>query len=134
MAKRPTELIVTLPHPRIGCRPNSRQHWAAKARCVAADRRDAGIAALDAISRSPLLLLPFRSPVVRIRWLVRDRRGLRADSDNQLAACKAFFDGLTDAGVWWDDRAVRFLPVETAIDPDPRLELRIMEAGTDDAG
>ena len=54
------------------------------------------------------------------------------DRDNILSSLKAAFDGLTDAGVWSDDRDAVFLPVSRLKDAaNPRVELKIIPSNAE---
>ena len=57
-------------------------------------------------------------------FFFRDRR--RRDPDNLSAMLKPVWDGLQDAGVLGDDRAVTLHPIEQHVDPDgPGLRLEV---------
>jgi len=118
-------LLITLPIPPAECSPNVRSHWAKKCRVTKKAREDAFLAAVSARHASSLSF-PFPGAVVRITWLSRDRRGLRADNDNRIASLKAYFDGITDAGVWRDDRGVEFRIASMDVDQkNPRVILAV---------
>jgi Holliday junction resolvase RusA-like endonuclease len=56
----------------------------------------------------------------------------RRDVRNAEHAAKSYYDGITDAGLWLDDRAevLTHLPSEFAIDRDnPRLEITVRMIG-----
>lgn len=84
-------MIVMLPWPPAALSPNSRAHWAAKARAAKAYRRDCGYATVGARGRVSLsenigMTVTFRPPNARPR-----------DMDNLLASIKAGLDGICDA-------------------------------------
>ena len=93
------ELKITLDHlPYPELNPNSRVHWAVKARAVKASREEVGWLAKH--------YWKDKEPMVKARisyeFMVKDRR--KRDIDNLVAACKPFADGLIDAGViFYDD-------------------------------
>ena len=87
--------------------PNSRVHWRPYRRASGALRTAAKYAALEHGGTDPIVGRVDVS--IRVCWPKR-RRVL--DADNALASCKAALDGLTDAGVWQDDRQMRRVSVE----------------------
>lgn len=110
---------LTLPLPDRTLSPNARAHWAAKARAVKAYRRRAMVEGRRAARPQG-----WPAAVVRITWHSRTRT--RPDPDNALASCKPIWDGLQDAGVLAQDRALRFEPIAFAVDREaPRLEIEI---------
>lgn len=69
---------------------------------------------------------PFKCPVVQISYF--NRRQVKPDADNILSTLKACWDGMTDAGIWDDDRFCFFFPVRRCCDKDnPRVEITITE-------
>lgn len=117
---------VTLPIPPKPLHPNARPHYMTKAKATKGYRVEAWLMAGKAIpkdARPPR----WKSATVRVRWFSKTKR--RPDADNALASLKAAFDGLTDAGVWTDDRAATFMPIEFGVDKsNPRVEVEIQEA------
>lgn len=81
-------MIVTLPWPPLGLSPNSRLHWAQKARLTAKYRRDCQIVAMAAGARQ----LGWPGMAVSLRFCAPDRRA--RDLDNMLAAMKPGLDGI----------------------------------------
>ena len=84
-------ISLRLPWPSQALSPNSRGHWAIKARAAAKARCDAYLLARAAGARpsgadSAAVTMTFRAP---------DRR--RRDNDNAIAAFKASRDGIADA-------------------------------------
>jgi hypothetical protein len=106
-------LSVTVPYPRPALGPNGRGHWATKARLVAAAREEAGWAAYEALvgrwgefgwRAHPHPHFP-PGATVRVDATVRLGKGRkRMDEDGLWGCLKAALDGLTDAGVWQDDK------------------------------
>lgn len=63
---------------------------------------------------------------VRIDWYHKTARFL--DRDNIIASCKAYIDGICDAGIIADDVGVTYEPVGRFKDKDnPRVEITITE-------
>ena len=92
-------LIIKIDHlPYTELSPNSRLHWAIKARAIKASREEVGwLAKAQWKDQKPMM-----KARISYEFLIRDRR--RRDADNLLAACKPFTDGLIDAGViFYDD-------------------------------
>lgn len=82
---------VALPWPPKGLSPNSRGHWAQRARVVKAYRQTCRILAMAAKLRAPAEGEVF----LRVDYFPPDRRA--RDWDNIIASSKAMFDGLADA-------------------------------------
>lgn len=99
---------VTLPLPLQAVRPNarSRSHWP-KTNAVKKMRAWANAA--------PEIAVQFTNPVVSAVVYLKTKRCW--DRDNLTASCKAYLDGLTDAGYWLDDSIVRWGSVEFEKDP-----------------
>lgn len=94
-----------------------------RAKLVKAYREEAAWVALGAGVRKPPLE---RATVQAVCWW-KDKR--RPDGLNVPAALKPVFDGLTDAGVWVDDKHVDLLPVVFHVDKmNPHLEISVWEA------
>ena len=92
-------LVIKLDHlPYTELSPNSRLHWAIKARAIKASREEAGwLAKAQWKDQKPMM-----KARISYEFLIKDRR--KRDADNLLAACKPFTDGLIDAGViFYDD-------------------------------
>ena len=99
-----TRIIIPMV-PDATLNPNARVHWARRAKAIRDLRRAAWAAAYDA--RGAFADQPLAVEVC-ICW-PRGRK--RLDADNASACIKAALDGLTDAGVWWDDRSIERLTV-----------------------
>lgn len=111
-------ITVRLPPPPSECSPNSRCHWAAKARAAKAQRE---IAMLSVIRE----LNGFTRPRIDVTLYARVNR--RRDRDNLIASLKSAVDGLVDAGLFDDDHAVEWGRVEFAKDKVPSVVLTISE-------
>ena len=94
------QLIICIPHlPYPELSPNSREHWAVKARAVRASREEVGwLAKAQWQDQKPMMRAR-----VSYQFHVADNR--KRDLDNLLSSCKAFQDGLIDAGVLFYDDA-----------------------------
>ena len=93
---RKLEIIVEhLPYRELS--PNSREHWAVKARAVKAQREEAGwLAKVQWKDQKPMT-----HARINYQFIVTDKR--HRDIENTYSACKSFVDGLVDAGVLIDD-------------------------------
>lgn len=122
-------LTIELPLPPHELKPNWRGHWAAKARKTKEYRSRAKWAAIHALGESGgfgdlVNYLPIDQASVRITMLNKTAR--KMDQDNLIASCKSALDGLTDAGVWSDDRDITILsPIRGKDKENPRLILEI---------
>lgn len=97
-------LTITFPQPAPLLNMNSRQHWAVKAREVAAWRRAAFYAATAAkCPPQPASFLQLTLPVPTNR---------RRDGINLTPCTKAATDGIVDAGVFDDDDLTRVTTLE----------------------
>ena len=116
-------ITITIPIPPPELSPNSRAHWAARAREKAMQRMDARHACLDAINRQRLPV-PFAAVTVQPVFFYSTSR--RRDRDNAGAMLKAAYDGLVDAGLLADDETLTPLAAELRADKgNPRVELII---------
>lgn len=85
---------LTLSWPHSSLSPNSRTHWARKARHQKEQRREWLLMAKDwQATHAPLY--PSGAVWVTLYFVPPDRRG--RDIDNLLASCKGGLDGLADA-------------------------------------
>lgn len=116
---------IELPLPPMEIRPNARVHWARKAAKVREYRSRARFAATMLLMDGSFPVpMPLDSAQVRITMLNRTAR--KMDADNLIASLKPALDGLTDAGLWTDDRDVDILNPIRGKDPDnPRIILEI---------
>lgn len=109
-------LMIDLGLPPAELSPNSRCHWAVKAKAVKRYRRSAGVIARARLGRAKAprwrraqVLAVFFLPDGRVR-----------DPDNLMACLKPAWDGLVDAGILADDRGLVILPpiLKRATDED----------------
>lgn len=118
-------LIVTLPLPPRSLSPNSRGHWATKARAVGNYRADARLATLSAL-HDAREVCAWDAASIEPHFYHRANR--KRDGDNATASLKAGFDGAVDAGLVKDDCNIRHLPAVFHIDKlHPRVELWITQ-------
>ena len=116
------QITITIPIPPRDCNPNQKhKHWRTLRRATAKARADAHVCALEALDgHAP----KWQAAIVHVRWYGRDKRCLRLDTTNAEASLKASIDGLTDAGLWVDDRRVRIADLTIDVDRErPRVEL-----------
>ena len=118
---------ITLPLPAKELSPNARCHWGTKA----VKTREARITAW---AGAMAILWHDDSPrgekaMSQLTFYFKTKR--RRDADNLLASCKAYFDGLVDAGILADDSGLGHFPIIFHKDKDdPRLEITITEGAT----
>lgn len=93
MSDRKPDAECVLPKPK-GAGLNSRIHWAKRAKDTKSDRSYAKFVGELAAPKKKI-----RKAIVEVTWR---GRGRLPDIDNIIGRCKAFIDGLTDAG-WWED-------------------------------
>lgn len=87
-------IAVTLPWPDRALSPNSREHWARKAKAVKQARITAGWCAREAGIRHGDFDIP-NALKVTVAFAAPSKR--RVDADNLLASLKAALDGISDA-------------------------------------
>lgn len=120
-ALMPDVLTVMVSLPARVVSPNSRVHWAVRAKAVKKQRIEAWASAQVAMGEAGENGA-WREATCQVHWYARDAR--RRDKDNALASLKATFDGLVDAGLLHDDSALTHLPLIFLIDAkNPRIEL-----------
>lgn len=95
------DLTLSLPPPRMPG-ANARTHWVVRHRAAKHDRYVAATLALAEMRKRPAWE-PMGGATVSVVWR---GRGRLPDPDNVGGRTKGFIDGLTDAGVWADDRVV----------------------------
>lgn len=103
-------LTITLPLPPPELSPNTRAHWRRVAAAKKRARTAAKLTAVDWLNRHgkprPYFPAGTRVRATATIYLAPGRAGRARDDDNAKAACKAYWDGWTDAEVWTDDRTV----------------------------
>lgn len=98
------QIVIDLPLPAKELSPNSRAHWARKARAVKSYRWAARV---SGSAKRPER--PWQLASVLFEFTFRDAR--RRDKDNLLSSMKSAIDGLADAGIVANDSQFTFLPV-----------------------
>ena len=99
-SKTMRKLELTLDHlPWPELSPNSRLHWAVKARAVKSTKDEIGWLAKAA--GWTCYHKPMQKARISYEFHLKDNR--RRDLDNLLASCKSLVDGLVDVGVLADD-------------------------------
>ena len=116
-------MTITLPLPPSDLSPNRRPHWAVKAKCVSAYRSAAMLKGSEQARKLPTLPR-WSCAVVQVTWYAKT--WMHPDGDNALSMTKPIWDGLTDAGVFSDDRGLIHPPILFRVDRfNPRLEISI---------
>lgn len=82
---------IKLPWPHRNLSPNARTHWAALALAKKRARHTAFWLTQEAMAA------PMESQALHIAVTFNPPTAARRDLDNMLAACKAYFDGISDA-------------------------------------
>lgn len=123
----PTALTVVLPLPHKALSPNSRGHWAVKAKAVKKARADA-YAATIAVMREGgprgFMIVPPAKANVRATFYKRTKA--HADTDNAAASLKAYLDGMADAGIVANDsQFILHAPTLLVDKANPRVEIVI---------
>lgn len=96
-----TTITIELPLPRKAAHPNHcKQNWRAKAGAAKKNRHDSWFVAKQYKPAKPFK----RAEVQTVFYLAR-----RQDGDNLLSWCKAYYDGLQDAGVVANDSGITHL-------------------------
>lgn len=116
------DLKISLPLPSSALHQHAKGHWRAKSQATAKARQQAAWAARASWTGEPL-----DHARIEYRFFVPDRR--RRDAANLVGACKAYVDGIVDAGVIIDDCWERLAigAVDVEVDrADPRVEIWIV--------
>ena len=94
---------------------NSRAHWSKRSRDAHADRQSAHVIGLACRPAKP-----FTEVRLVIDWWCPTRR---------MIDCEAYIDGLTDAGWWPDDKAIR--TVEITVHPPGERKATVVISASD---
>jgi crossover junction endodeoxyribonuclease RusA len=108
------QIAINLDMPHKHLSPNSRCHWAQKAKAKK-DQRESSRYLIFMEMYWAGCTTPWKTANVQIVVTPPDRR--RRDKDNLLASLKAAFDGAQDAGLIADDSGLTYLPI-TITEPD----------------
>lgn len=115
-------LTISLPHPPKQLRPNRGGHWRAKMDPKRIAREEACSKATAALRHAGDALVPYTPVGYSVRWYYWGT--LKPDSDNVLASCKAYLDGIATAlGV--NDRDLECGRIERTHDKRNNLEIII---------
>ncbi len=122
-ALMPDVLTVTVGIPARSLHANSRVHWAIRAKATKKARVESWAAAQIAMHEAGEQG-GWKEATCAVHWYASTNR--KRDKDNCLAALKATFDGLVDAGLLEDDSALTHLPMVIMVDAkNPRVELHM---------
>lgn len=123
-APTPESVIIILPLPHKSLNPNARAFHMAKADRVAKHRKMAADECAIYLQQRGLQPPRWERATIQRTFYFASVR--RRDKSNFDAACKAYDDGLTDAGLWADDSGVTTLPTRFEMDANnPRLVMVI---------
>ena len=118
----PVRLVLPLPPKELS--PNARVHWRVKAASTKQTRLLAHSIAAGTLIAARRKAPGWKRAEVQITYSAKRRRW--PDPDNLLASMKASIDGMTDAGLFADDRGLVHLPPVLALDrKSPRVEITI---------
>lgn len=114
-----SSIKITVGIPARVLSPNTRCHWAVKAKATKSARIESWAAtqiAMDGMKGN------WVAAECQAYWYARDSRV--RDRDNCLASLKATFDGFKDGGLLKDDSGLIHLPLRLLVDSkNPRVEL-----------
>lgn len=128
----PLTLMIALPIPPRDLSPNARAHWAAKKDKTERYRNAACGAACRALRQEGLPPPMYKRAWVEIEWEHKTAR--LPDKDNIIAWLKSGIDGLTDAGIFADDRDIDFASPRVSKAADGRSPcVYLYVTGADDA-
>lgn len=115
-------ITLRLPVPPRCLSPNSRPHYHAKGRATKKARTRAKV---EVMAMLPAGYRP-RAACAKIKISWFHKTGHRMDATNCIGSCKAYEDGICDAGLILNDSGVTWLPVEQFTDKtNPRVELTV---------
>lgn len=118
---------IPIPHKTLS--PNARAHWRTTSKHKKHSRTLSYLAALrhSFIVKEPW---PGKECIVEATWHGRTASCLRMDDTNARGSLKAAEDGITDAGVWDNDKGVRWEPIKFAVDKNnPRVTITVKHVG-----
>ncbi len=108
---------VSLPIPSRKLSPNGRLHHYARAQANKNARYWGKMATLAAMSPTTNNSRPmWQEAEVTIRVVKPNKRNIM-DDQNLIAACKAYIDGICDAGLMANDKGLRWGPVTWDVEP-----------------
>jgi hypothetical protein len=101
---RASSVVLVFPElPYSELNPNNlrRSHWSKRSEVSAIAREEAKLLGLQAVRAQGVVGLPFQTCKIEEVFYVPTRR--KIDIENLMAACKAWCDGIVDAGILVDD-------------------------------
>lgn len=119
-----TSITIALPIPNRVLSPNTRSHWAVKARHTKQYRTLANLTAVAALKgkRPP----GWTTATTTIKAYYKQHR--QRDADNLLASLKSAFDGIADSGIIANDSGLSHEPVTIGRDViNPRIEITLTQ-------
>ncbi len=120
-----TSVTIDLPLPHKDLSPNSRKHWRAKMGPKKSNRQTAYYLAVAALNRASPPAWSKAKIELHFFYETTNNKG-RRDQDNAIAWCKAYIDGIADAGIVTDDKAFEAPTViEDHDKAHPRLEITV---------
>lgn len=118
-----TRLTLQLPLPSPVLSPNTRSHWAVKAKAVKAARTAAFLESKRVLEGRTAPR--WKKARITAAFFLAGRRKT-PDPDNAIAALKAYQDGAADAGIVENDRVLwPGRPSFTFVERMPRVEITI---------
>ena len=119
----PDRLMVTLSLPPKTLSPNTRTHWAVKAKAVQLYRGEAKTLTRVAMREAGLDVPPGWTDEIMVRATFWFRVNRRRDRDNAQASLKSALDGIADT-LRVDDSRFVIAPATLLVDAtDPRVEV-----------
>jgi Holliday junction resolvase RusA-like endonuclease len=118
--------------PPLACSPNSRHHWAVKARAATSWGETVFYHAIDARNRSeqPAKWKNLDGATLKVTYVVKDNR--RRDTDNMDGANKSGIDALVRANILADDCWQKLNREKSRFEVDPkRAPMTIVEITCD---
>lgn len=128
--KPKVRLSIELPYPPSELNPNTRCHWAVKAKSAKQAKTDAFWSTVSALSAAGNFTGLDGVAKVEYQIVARPKRNRRRDDDNLISSCKNFRDGIAEA-LSVNDTVFRCIGVEweKPIKGEPgRVLFQILEA------
>lgn len=118
---------LTLPMPHKYLSPNACVHWAPKSKAIKAARLNSKRTTQKALVSAGITTPPHWKEA-HYSLVFYCKTAARRDDDNLKASCKAYRDGIADAGLVADDYVMREKGCEIKKDANnPRCEITIWE-------
>lgn len=103
----------TLPYSELNPNNLRREHWSKRSEVTQTAREEAKLLGLQAVRAQGVVVLPFQTCEIEEVFYVPTRR--KIDIRNLSSACKAWEDGLVDAGVMAADDCWHVLRVTSRV-------------------